>query len=147
MYETPSHIALIESASIEGVESRKRHLLENGPHELGWSYSNILDVGRRLQNQIRKRGFFRLYLYIPDSGNGKILYWMKITNLKTFRKPELFADPVDGRRYLIHSRMLIQSIEDIREERELSGFRSADRRWPDPRHLALGFLFAVDPEA
>lgn len=146
MSEIPSHIALIESASVEGVEARRRHLVENGPHELGWNYSNILDVGRRLKNQIRIRGFFRLYLYIPGSGNGKILYWMKVTDLATFRKPELFSDPVDGRKYLVHSKMLIESIEDTHGAMELSGFRSADHRRPDSRHLQLGFLFVVDPE-
>ena len=139
-------MALIESASALGVEARKRFLVENGPNEFGWSYDNVLKVSRRLKNQISKKGFFRLYLYTADFDAGKVRYWMRVTDLKTYETSQLFSDPADGYRYLVHSRMIIDSISTMETSRELSFFRSADRRKPDPRHLELGFLFVVDPE-
>ncbi|TNF47740.1 hypothetical protein EP232_03135 [bacterium] len=147
MSKTAVHLALIESASPAGIQTRRRYLHEHGPHELGWSYINILDVEKRLQRQIVKRGFFRLYLYAPSSAGGSVTHWLQITHLRTFRSPEVFNDPVDGRRYLVHSRMTIDSIEDLEREMTLDSFRSADRRKPDHRHLELGFLFVVDPVA
>ena len=147
MSKTAVHLALLESASPPGIRTRRRHLHEYGPHELGWSYANILDEEKRLQRQIAKRGFFRLYLYTPGSDGGSVAHWLKITHLKTYRSPEVFNDPVDGRRYLVHSRMMIHSIEDLEREIALDSFRSADKRKPDPRHLELGFLFVMDPVA
>jgi len=146
MSETPAHLALVETASALGVEARKRFLVENGPREFGWSYRNVLKVRRRLKKQISSKGFFRLYLYIPDFDSDRVRYWMKVTNLKTYDAPQLFSDPADGHRYLVHSRMLIDTIGTMETHRELSTFRSADIRKPDPRHLELGFLFVVDPE-
>jgi hypothetical protein len=139
------HLALIESASPAGIQTRRQHLHEHGPHELGWSYANILDVEQRLQRQVTKRGFFRLYLYTAGSDGGAVAHWLKITHLKTYRVPEIFNDPVDDRRYLVHSRMMIDSIGDLERAIALDSFRSADKRKPDPRHLELGFLFVVDP--
>lgn len=147
MSKTAIHLALIESASHAGILARRRYLSEHGPHELGWSYANILDVEKRLQRQITKRGFFHLYLYTPGSDGGSVAHWMRITRLKTYRSPEVFNDPVDGCRYLVHSRMMIYSIEVLEREMALDSFRSADRRKPDLRHLELGFLFVVDPVA
>ncbi len=146
MSETPIHLALIESAAPMGVERRRRYLFEHGPHELGWSYTNILDVGDRLLRQIAVRGFFRLFLYVSNGDGGVVSFWIRITGLTTHREPELFNDPVDGNRYLIHSRMMIGAIEPLEKPMPLESFRSADRRKPDARHLELGFLFVVDPE-
>ena len=138
-------MALIETASPEGVERRFQYLADNGPHEMGWSYANILEVDSALKRQLQRKGFFRLYLHVANGESG-VRYSMKIVDLKTFREPELFNDPVDGRRYLVHSRMMIQTITKLKPTRELSEFISVDRRKPDMRHLQLGFLFVVDPE-
>jgi len=147
MSRIAAHLALIESASTEGIQARRRHLLEHGPHELGWSYANILEVEAKLQRQIDKRGYFRLYLYVKDRHGGSVLHWLRVTRLETSGSPELFNDPVDGRRYLVHSRMMIQAIETLEHEMNLLSFVSADGRKPDSRHLELGFLFVVDPVA
>ena len=147
MSETPAHLALIETASPKGVENRRRYLFEHGPHELGWSYANILEVSERLLRQIRARGFFHLFLYIPGDNGGSVLFRAKITGLTAHQKPEVFKDPVDGQRYLVHSRMMVSAIEPMEKPMLLKAFRSADLRKPDPRHLELGFLFVVDPEA
>ncbi len=147
MSRTAAHLALIESASTDGIQARRRHLHEHGPHELGWSYANILEVEMKLQRQIAKRDFYRLYLYVQDRNGGSVAHWMRVSRLKTYRSAELFNDPVDGRRYLVHSRMMIQSIESLPQEMALNSFNSADDRKPDPRHLELGFLFVVDPVA
>lgn len=146
MSETPAYLALIESASLKGVENRRRYLFEHGPHELGWSYANILDVGDRLLRQIAVRGFFRLFLYIPRGSTASVFFRTLITGLKTYGKPEIFNDPVDEKRYLIHSKMMISAIEPLETPMPLDSFRSADARKPDARHLELGFLFVVDPE-
>ncbi len=145
MSETAAFIALIETASPEGVQRRYQYLADNGPHEMGWSYANILEVDRTLKRQLQRKGYFRLYLYVTNGESG-VRYSMKIVDLRTFREPELFNDPVDGRRYLVHSRMMIESITKLTPTRELSEFMSVDRRKPDMRHLQLGFLFVVDPE-
>jgi hypothetical protein len=145
MSETAAFVALIETASTVGVESRIRYLKEYGPHEMGWSYANIRDMAPILRRQLVKKGYFRVYLSIPEL-DFDIRYSLKITSVKTFPRPEVFTDPVDGRRYLVHSRMMIRSIDEIVPPRKLSGFLSIDRRKPDVRHLALGFLFVVDPE-
>lgn len=146
MSEIPAYLALIESASLKGVERRRRYLFEHGPHELGWSYANILEVGGKLLRQIAGRGFFRLFLYVPRDDNGSVLFRTKITALTTYRKPEIFNDPVERKRYLVHSRMMISAIEPLERPMPMDSFRSADRRKPDVRHLKLGFLFVVDPE-
>jgi len=145
MSETAAYMALIETASPEGVESRLQYLSKHGPHEMGWSYANILDVAHILERQLPRKGFFRVYLYI---GNGEraVRYSMKVDQLKTYRKPEIFNDPVDGRHYLIHSRMRIKSITELARPMDLGEFKSVDGRKPDVRHLQLGFLFVVDPE-
>ncbi|UCG39637.1 MAG: hypothetical protein JSV00_05300 [bacterium] len=145
MSETAAYMALIETASVRGVQTRIRYLKEHGAHEMGWNYANILDVGPALLRQLQRKGFFRVYLCIPDE-NGSVRYAMKITALRTFNRPEIFRDPVDGRRYLVHSRMLIHSIEELDRPRKLTDFTSIDMRKPDIRHLQLGFLFVVDPE-
>ncbi len=145
MSDIAAFMALIETASTRGVESRRRYLKEHGPHEMGWSYSNILEVVPALQRQLRKKGFFRVYLFIPELDRG-IRYVLKVTSLKTSAKPEVFTDPVDNRRYVVHSRMTIRSIDEIFPPMRLSEFLSIDKRKPDIRHLALGFLFVVDPE-
>jgi len=145
MSETAVFMALIETASIRGVESRCHYLREHGPHELGWSYANILEVAPVLQRQLKKKGFFRVYLYVPESDGG-VRYALKIISLKTFARPETFTDPVDDRWYLVHSRMTIRFIDEISPPMRLSEFLSIDKRKPDVRHLGLGFLFVVDPE-
>jgi hypothetical protein len=71
---------------------------------------------------------------------------MKVTALTTYRKAEVFTDPVDGKRYLVHSRMIIDSIDKLEKARTLGEFMSVDSRKLDVRHLQLGFLFIVDPE-
>lgn len=147
MSKNAAHLALIESASAEGIRARRYHLHEHGPHELGWSYSNILEVEKQLQRQIAKRDFYRVYLYVQNQEGGSVTHWLRVTHLKTYRTPELFNDPVDGRRYLVHSRMMIQSIEILPGKMTLGSFISADGRKPDSRHLELGFLFVVDPVA
>lgn len=146
MSETAAFLALVETASDPGVQGRRLYLGEHGPHELGWSYANILEVDGRLQRQISRKGFFRLYLFVHDDGDGSVAYWMRITSLKTYREPVLFNDPVDGKKYLIHSKMVISAIEELDPRLPLEAFRSTDRRRPDRRHLKLGFLFVVDPE-
>ncbi|UCF30066.1 MAG: hypothetical protein JSV26_08255 [bacterium] len=146
MSETAAFLALIESASSRGVEARRRFLGEHGEHEMGWSYANIGEVDSRLNRQIGRKGFFRLFLYVPREGGGSVTHWMRITGLKTYSRPTVFNDPADGRRYLVHSRMVISSIETLDPALRLESFRSIDNRKPDPRHLELGFLFVVDPE-
>lgn len=145
MSETAAYMALIETASPEGVESRLQFLANHGPHEMGWSYANILEVEKPLKRQLKKKGFFRVYLFVSN-GENSVRYSMRIVDLITYRKPQLFNDPADGRRYLVHSRMKIQSITELPRAIELSEFLSIDRRKPDLRHLQLGFLFVVDPE-
>ena len=146
MSETAAHIALVQTASAEGVEIRRRHLSEHGRHELGWSYANIQTVERRLRRQLAARGFFRVYLFIPEDDGGSVRYRMRITALRTYAAPRLFVDPVDRHRYLVHSRMTIDTVDEMPEPLPLEWFRSVDERHPDIRHLQLGFLFVVDPE-
>ena len=138
-------MALIETASLEGVLSRQQHLKEHGPHQMGWNYANILDVSGVLKRQIERKGFFRVYLHLPN-GRGSVRYSMDIEDLETFPEPQIFNDPVDGRRYLVYSKMTVRSISELERARDLSEFMSVDRRKPDVRHLQLGFLFVVDPE-
>ncbi len=145
MSETAAYMALIETASPEGVLSRLQYLTKHGPHDMGWSYANILDVEQVLKRQLPRKGFFRVYLHVSNSESG-VRYSMNIVDLKTYQEPELFNDPVDGRRYLVHSRMRVETITELARPRELSEFMSVDRRKPDIRHLQLGFLFVVDPE-
>jgi len=145
MSETAAFMALIETASKEGVESRLQHLAKHGPHELGWNYANILEVAHILQRQLPRKGFFRVYLYTVN-GEGRVRYSMKVDQLRTYQKPEIFNDPVDGRQYLVHSRMRVRSITELARPLALGEFKSVDRRKPDLRHLQLGFLFVVDPE-
>ena len=145
MSETAAYMALIETASPEGVQGRLQYLAKHGPHEMGWSYANIIVVSQALERQILRKGFFRVYLYIVNGENG-VRYSMNIAHLTTYRKPELFNDPVDGRGYLVHSRMRVESITELARPRGLSEFKSVDKRKPDLRHLQLGFLFVVDPE-
>ena len=145
MSETAAYMALIETASPEGVQSRLQYLTKHGPHDMGWNYANILDVARVLNRQLLRKGFFRIYLHVSNGESG-VRYSMKIADLTTYQEPELFNDPVDGRRYLVHSRMRVESITEIERPKDLSEFRSVDRRKPDIRHLQLGFLFVVDPE-
>jgi hypothetical protein len=145
MSETAAYMALIETASPEGVLSRLQYLTKNGPHDMGWSYANILDVAHVLKRQLQKKGFFRVYLHLSNGESG-VRYSMNIAHLTTYQKPELFNDPVDGRGYLVHSRMRVESITELARPRDLSEFKSVDRRKPDIRHLQLGFLFVVDPE-
>ena len=145
MSETAAFLALIETASAQGVESRTQYLKEHGPHEMGWNFANIQDVAPVLRRQLKKKGFFRIYLCFPEN-NHDVRYTLKITSMRTFSRPEVFTDPVDGRRYLVHSRMTIRSIDGIFPPMRLDEFLSTDRRKPDVRHLALGFLFVVDPE-
>jgi hypothetical protein len=143
--EMAAFMALIETASAEGITTRQRYLKENGPHEMGWNYDNILEVERSLVRQLGRKGFFRIYLY-AGNGGGKVRYAMKVTAFTTYRKPEVFTDPVDGKRYLVHSRMTIDSIDELGKARTLGEFMSVDSRKLDVRHLQLGFLFIVDPE-
>lgn len=145
MSEMAAFMALIETASAEGIRTRQRYLKEHGPHEIGWNYVNILDVERSLVRQLDRKGFFRIYLH-TGNGYGEVRYCMKVTGLRTCRQPEVFSDPVDGRRYIVHSRMTIDSIDELDKVRTLSEFASVDSRKPDVRHLQLGFLFVVDPE-
>jgi hypothetical protein len=145
MSETAAYMALIETASPEGVQSRLQYLAKHGPHDMGWSYANVLDVAKALNRQLLRKGFFRVYLHVSNDESG-VRYSMKIVDLTTYQKPELFNDPVDGRQYLVHSRMRIESITEIARPKDLSEFMSVDRRKPDIRHLQLGFLFVVDPE-
>lgn len=145
MSETAAYMALIETASPEGVLSRLQYLKKHGPHEMGWSYANILDVARTLDRQLKKKGFFRVYLYVSNGEKG-VRYSMKVRDLVTYREPYIFNDPVDGRSYLVHSRMKVESITELAQPRDLSDFKSVDKRKPDIRHLQLGFLFVVDPE-
>lgn len=145
MSETAVYMALIETASPEGVQSRLQYLTKYGPHDMGWSYANILDVVQTLKRQLLGKGFFRVYLHVSNGESG-VRYSMNITHLETCQEPELFNDPVDGRRYLVHSRMRIESITELTRPRALNEFMSVDRRKPDIRHLQLGFLFVVDPE-
>ena len=145
MSETAAYMALIETASPEGVLSRVQYLTRHGPHDMGWNYANILDVAKALERQIQRKGFFRVYLHISNGQSG-VQYSMSITHLITYQKPEIFNDPVDGREYLVHSRMRVESITELARSRDLSEFKSVDKRIPDIRHLQLGFLFVVDPE-
>ena len=145
MSRTAAFIALVETASRQGVEARSRYLKEHGPHEMGWSYANVLEVAPLLQRQLKVKGFFRIYLYLPDPDRA-VPFALRATALRTFADRQMFRDPADGRGYLVHSRMTIQSIDPIRPPRALGDFMSIDRRKPDARHLDLGFLFVVDPE-
>ena len=145
MSETAAYIALIETASLEGVQGRKQYLEKHGPHYMGWSYANILEVAPKLSRQLVIKGFFRVYLHIPGS-NGGVRYRMNVVDLVTYNEPEPFSDPVDNRRYQVHSKMKIRSIEELEHIRGIDEFKSIDRRKPDMRHLQLGFLFVVDPE-
>jgi hypothetical protein len=145
MSKTAAYMALIETASPEGVQNRRQYLAKHGPHDLGWSYANILEVDQALRRQVLKKGFFRVYLHVLN-GDGAVRYSMNISDLTTYREPELFNDPVDGRSYLVHSRMRVESITELDRTRTLSEFMSVDKRKPDIRHLQLGFLFVVDPE-
>ena len=145
MSETAVFMALLATASTGGVDSRRHYLREHGPHEMGWSYANILEVAPALLRQLDKKGYFRIYLYVTDTDHG-VRYAMKITTLRTSQTPEVFTDPVDERRYVVHSKMTISTIEELVPPMDLSGFLSVDKRKPDIRHLTLGFLFVVDPE-
>jgi hypothetical protein len=145
MSETAAYMALVETASVSGIGRRLNYLREHGPHEMGWNYANILQVAPVLQRQLEKKGFFRVYLYLPDLEQG-IRYAMKVTGLRTYKQPEVFVDPVDRRRYLVHSIMTIRSIEELVRPMDLGDFLSVDKRKPDIRHMTLGFLFVVDPE-
>ena len=145
MSETAAYMALVETASIGGIETRQRYLKEYGAHEMGWSYENILKVAPVLMRQLEKKGFFRIYLYLPELDRG-VRYAMEISRLRTSAKREAFMDPVDNRRYLVHSVMTIRSIVKLATPMNLSDLMSIDKRKPDIRHLALGFLFVVDPE-
>jgi hypothetical protein len=145
----PGPLALVETASAQGVEARRRVLREQGAFDLGWSYANILDAAPRLSRQLAERGYFRLYLYLPgpEGGEGEVRCALRVAELAAFTRPESHTDPVDGRRYLVHSRMTVTAIEDIFPPRRLSSFASADGRHMDPRHLELGFLFVSDEGA
>lgn len=145
MSETAAYMALVETASVSGIDKRLNYLRERGPHEMGWSYANILQVAPVLQRQLERKGFFRVYLYLPDLDPG-VRYAMEVTGLRTYSQPEVFVDPVDKRRYLVHSVMTIRSIEELVCPMDLRDFLSVDKRKPDIRHLTLGFLFVVDPE-
>ena len=145
MSETAAYMALIETASPEGVYSRLQYIKDHGPYDMGWSYANILHVVKALNRQLKKKGFFRVYLYISNGGKG-VRYSMKVRDLVTYREPHIFNDPVDGRSYLVHSKMRVESITELDQPRDLSEFMSVDKRKPDIRHLQLGFLFVVDPE-
>ena len=145
MSETAAYMALIETASPEGVFNRLQYLKKHGAHDMGWSYANILEVAQALERQLLKKGFFRVYLLVSN-GENNVRYSMNIEDLTTYRKPEVFKDPVDSRSYLVHSRMRIGSITELTRPRDLGEFMSIDRRKPDIRHLQLGFLFVVDPE-
>ena len=145
MSEMAAFMALIETASAEGIITRRRYLKENGPHEMGWNYENILEVERSLVRQLGRKGFFRVYLHIVN-GSGEVRFAMRVTALMTYRQPVVFTDPVDGKRYLVYSRMTIHSIDELESARTLSDFKSVDSRKLDVRHLQLGFLFVVDPE-
>ena len=145
MSETAVYIALMETASQEGVQSRQQYLNKYGSHDMGWNYANILEVAPKLSRQLLRRGFFRVYLYTPGTGGG-VRYYMKMVDLVTYTEPEPFTDPVDNRRYQVHSIMKIQSISELKRTRDLGEFKSVDRRKPDLRHMQLGFLFIVDPE-
>jgi hypothetical protein len=147
MNETALHMALLETASAEGIRARARHLKEHGAHELGWSYKNILDAEKALNRQLDKRGYFHLYLFLPGFEDGKVTHRMRITALVTSARQVPFKDPVDGRNYLVHSHMTVDSVEGLREQYMLAELKSTDNRKPDIRHLQLGFLFIVDPEA
>ena len=68
MSEMAAFMALIETASAEGITTRRRYLKENGPHEVGWNYDNILEVERSLVRQLGRKGFFRIYLYAGNGG-------------------------------------------------------------------------------
>lgn len=145
MSETAAYMALVETASPEGVFSRQQYLKKHGAYDMGWSYANILDVAQALERQLQKKGFFRVYLLVSNGEQG-VRYSMRIEDLKTYRDPEIFKDPVDGRSYMVHSRMRVGSINELTRPRDLDEFISVDRRKPDVRHLQLGFLFVVDPE-
>jgi hypothetical protein len=138
-------MALIETASVEGILTRQRYLKENGPHEMGWNYQNILEVEKNLKRQLGRKGFFRIYLH-TGNGAGEVRFAMKMTSLRTYTEPEVFTDPVDERHYLVYSRMTIDSIDEMTTVRSLGDFRSVDSRKPDVRYMQLGFLFVVDPE-
>ncbi len=142
-------LALVETASLEGVEARRRVLREQGAFDLGWSYANILEAAPRLSRQLAERGSFRLYLYLPgpEGGEGEVRHALQVVDLAAFPRPESHTDPVDGRRYLVHSKMRVAAIEDISPPRRLSSFASADGRHMDPRHLELGFLFVSEGPA
>ena len=124
---------------------RRLYLEKYGPHDMGWSYANILEVERQLSRQLARRGFFRVYIHIPGDGGG-VRYRMNVVDLVTYPEPSVFRDPVNNRRYLVHSKMKVRSIEDLQRTLDLSDFKSIDKRKPDMRHLQLGFLFVVDPE-
>lgn len=138
-------MALVGTASREGIESRKRHLKEHGPGEMGLNYANILEVEEGLRRQLKVKGFFRIYLYLPEPDNA-VCFSMKISSFRTYQRPQVFLDPLDGRMYLIHSRVTIRSIDELDPPKGLGDFTSIDRRRLDARHLELGFLFVVDPE-
>ncbi len=145
MSRTAAFIALVQTASRQGVETRIHYLKEHGPHEMGWSYSNILEAEPALQRQLKQKGFFRAYLYLPEPEKA-VHYSIKVRALRTYQKRQLFQDPVDNQMYLVHSRMTIQSIDKVHPPLPLGDFVSIDTRKPDIRHLELGFLFVVDPE-
>lgn len=145
MSETAAFMALVETASLEGIVNRQKYLKIHGPQDLGWSYANILDVAAKLTRQLQRKGFFRIYIYVSNNDD-TVRYCMYVTDLMTYEKPVLFDDPVDGRQYLVHSRMKIKSISELEPPMALGEFTSVDRRKPDLRHLQLGFLFVVDPE-
>jgi len=143
-----SSFALVESASPEGVEARRRALREQKSFELGWSYQNVLAAAPRLEREIAERGWFRIYLYLPgaEGEEGDIRYALRVTRFSAFPEPERHTDPVDGKRYLVHSRMTVSAVEEVSPPRRLASFESADGRHMDPRHLDLGFLFVNDSE-
>lgn len=148
---SPARLALVESASPQGVEARKRLLREQGTFELGWSYENIVEAAPRLALALGERGFFRVYLYLPAAeggapGEGAVRFALRVTKLEVFPEAQKHTDPADGRRYLVHSKMTVSAIEEVSPPRRLSSFASADGRHMDPRHLALGFLFVADRE-
>jgi len=138
-------MALVGTASREGIDSRKRHLKEHGPSEMGWNYANILEVEEWLRRQLKVKGFFRIYLYLPEPDKA-VCFALRISAFRTYQRPQVFLDPVDGGIYLIHSRVTIRSIEPVDPPKGLGDFTSIDRRRLDVRHLELGFLFVVDPE-
>ena len=82
MSETAAYMALIETASPEGVQGRLQYLAKHGPHDMGWSYANILDVAQDmlLKNKRRRP--------VVEDGKliGQITCRQLLTAVKKFRK-------------------------------------------------------------